>query len=140
MPTNPTASTEELFRGPIKSKTVFPVLILHLLDGGPEHGFGLMQRIADLCDGYLAVNTNTIYPLLRRLEGRGFIVGEWDHPTKRARRMYTITPAGRERLARIKINMLPYLNALAASVERLRTELYRPAAAESFPVSAALRA
>jgi hypothetical protein len=54
--------------------------------------------------------------------------------------MYTITSAGRERLARIKINMLPYLNALAASVERLRTELYRPAAAESFPVSAALRA
>jgi PadR family transcriptional regulator PadR len=140
MPLNVTASAEDLLRGPIKSKTVFPVLILHLLDGGPEHGFGLMQRIADLCDGYLAVNTNTIYPLLRRLEERGFIVGEWDHPTKRARRMYTITPAGRERLARIKINMLPYLDALAASVERLRSELYSPAAGKSFPVSAALRA
>jgi PadR family transcriptional regulator PadR len=140
MPLNVTASAEDLLRGPIKSKTVFPVLILHLLDGGPEHGFGLMQRIADLCDGYRAVNTNTIYPLLRRLEERGFIVGEWDHPTKRARRMYTITPAGRERLARIKINMLPYLDALAASVERLRSELYSPAAGKSFPVSAALRA
>jgi PadR family transcriptional regulator PadR len=140
MPTNVTASTDELLRGPIKSKTVFPVLILHLLDGGPEHGFGLMQRIAGLCNGYLAVNTNTIYPLLRRLEERGFIVGEWDHPTKRARRFYSITPAGRERLARIKLNMLPYLDALAASVERLRSELYRDAADEPFPVSAALRA
>ncbi len=119
-----TAATDDLFRGPIKSKTVFPVLILHLLDAGPEHGFGLMQRIAELCHGYLAVNTNTIYPLLRRLEERGFIIGAWDHPTKRARRIYAVTASGRERLTRIKTNMLPYLDALAASVERLRAELY----------------
>jgi PadR family transcriptional regulator, regulatory protein PadR len=140
MPINLTAATEEVLRGPIKSKTIFPVLILHLLDSGPEHGFGLMQRIAGLCHGYLAVNTNTIYPLLRRLEERGFIVGEWDHPTKRARRIYSITPAGRERLERIKINMLPYLDALAVSVERLRAELYGSAAGGTFPVPAALRA
>jgi DNA-binding PadR family transcriptional regulator len=124
MLTKPATSAEELLRGPIKSKTVFPVLILHLLEAGPDHGFGLMQRIADVCSGILAVNTNTIYPLLRRLEERGFIAGEWDHPTKRARRMYSITPAGRERLARIKAGMLPYLDLLAASVERLRCELY----------------
>jgi DNA-binding PadR family transcriptional regulator len=140
MPANVSASTDDLFRGPIKSKTIFPVLILHLLDGGPEHGFGLLQRIADLCHGYLAVNTNTIYPLLRRLEERGFVVGEWDHPTKRARRFYSITPAGRERLARIKINMLPYLDALAASVERLRAELYTTATDEHRPIRATLRA
>jgi PadR family transcriptional regulator PadR len=124
MPTTLTTPAEELLRGPIKSKTVFPVLILHMLAVGPEHGFGLMQRIAGVCSGVLAVNTNTIYPLLRRLEERGFISGAWDHPTKRARRIYSITPAGRERLARIKANMLPYLDHLAASVERLRSELY----------------
>lgn len=137
MPIKVVSPAEELLRGPIKSKTVFPVLILHLLDSGPDHGFGLMGRIADVCSGVLAVNTNTIYPLLRRLEDRGFIVGVWDHPTKRARRMYSITPAGRERLARIKTNMLPYLDALAASVERLRSELYGDAAA---PLATSLRA
>lgn len=122
--TSSPASAEELLRGPIKSKTVFPVLILNMLDRGPEHGFGLLQRIAAVCDGVLAVNTNTIYPLLRRLEERGFVSGAWDHPTKRARRNYSITPAGRERLARIKTDMLPYLDAIAASVDRLRSELY----------------
>jgi DNA-binding PadR family transcriptional regulator len=130
---------EELLRGPIKSKTVFPVLILHLLEAGPDHGFGLMQRIAEVCNGILAVNTNTIYPLLRRLEERGFIVGEWDHPTKRSRRTYTITPAGRERLARIKANMLPYLDHLAAAVARLRAELYGESVAAPFPLPASLR-
>jgi DNA-binding PadR family transcriptional regulator len=94
------------------------------LSEGPDHGYGLLGRIESLCDGMLAVNTNTIYPLLRRLEERGFVSGAWDHPTKRTRRLYAITPAGRERLARIKSSMLPYLDVLSATIERLRTELY----------------
>lgn len=117
-------AAEEVLRGPVKSKTILPVLILHLLEERPDHGLALMQRIETLCGGLLAVNTNTVYPLLRRLEERGFVTGEWQHPTKRSRRLYCITPAGRERLARIKSNMLPYLKMLAESVERLRRELY----------------
>lgn len=117
-------AAEEVLKGPVKSKTVLPVLVLHLLAERPGHGLALIQRIESLCGGLLAVNTNTIYPLLRRLEERGFIVGEWEHPTKRSRRAYSITPAGRERLKRIKANMLPYLEMLADSVARLRSELY----------------
>jgi len=124
-----TRAAEEVLRGPVKSKTVLPVLVLHLLEQRPDHGLALMQRIETLCGGLLAVNTNTVYPLLRRLEERGFVTGEWDHPTKRARRLYQITPAGRERLTRIKSNMLPYLQMLADSVQRLRRELYQDAAA-----------
>jgi PadR family transcriptional regulator, regulatory protein PadR len=119
---------EEVLRGPIKSKTVFPVLVLHLLADQPDHGSGLMARIESLCAGLLAVNTNTIYPLLRRLEERGFIVGEWEHPTKRSRRYYRITGEGRARLERIKDGMLPYLDTLAGSIARLRKELYHNAA------------
>lgn len=117
-------AAEEVLRGPVKSKTILPVLVLHLLDQRADHGLALMQRVEQLCGGLLAVNTNTVYPLLRRLEERGFVTGEWDHPTKRARRLYHITPAGRERLARIKANMLPYLQMLSESVQRLRRELY----------------
>jgi len=123
------APAEEVLRGPIKSKTVFPVLVLHLLSEEPDHGSGLMARIDALCAGLLAVNTNTIYPLLRRLEERGFIVGEWEHPTKRSRRYYRITDAGRARLERIKSGMLPYLDTLAGSIARLRNELYNVSAA-----------
>jgi DNA-binding PadR family transcriptional regulator len=120
----PAAAADGIVKGPIKSKTVFPVLVLHLLALQPDHGSGLMARIEEICSGLLAVNTNTIYPLLRRLEERGFIVGEWEHPTKRSRRYYRITDAGRERLERIKSGMLPYLDTLAGSIARLRRELY----------------
>lgn len=124
MAKNGKSPAEELIAGPIKSKTIFPALILHLLEDRPDHGSGLMARIEAVCAGLLAVNTNTIYPLLRRLEERGFIVGEWEHPTKRSRRFYRITPDGRTRLERIKAGMLPYLDMLAKSIERLRRELY----------------
>ncbi len=129
MRSKPAAPAEEVLRGPIKSKTVFPVLVLHLLAEEADHGSSLMARIDTLCAGLLAVNTNTIYPLLRRLEERGFIVGEWEHPTKRSRRYYRITDAGRARLERIKSGMLPYLDTLAGSIARLRNELYNVSAA-----------
>lgn len=115
---------DEVVRGPIKSKTVFPVLILHLIKEQPDHGYGLMQRIADVCGDLVAVNTNKIYPLLRRLEERGFVTASWDHPTKRSRRVYAITEAGEDRLRRIKMSMLPYLDSIERAVKRLKDELY----------------
>ncbi len=116
---------DEVLRGPIKSKTVFPALILHLVKKRPDHGYGLMQRIDALCGGLIAVNTNKIYPLLRRLEERGFLTATWDHPTKRSRRIYHITREGEERLDRIKGAMLPYLDAIVEAVDDLKRELYR---------------
>ena len=117
---------DEVVRGPIKSKTVFPVLILHLIKEQPDHGYGLMQRIEEVCGDLVAVNTNKIYPLLRRLEERGFVTASWDHPTKRSRRVYAITAHGEERLKRIKSSMLPYLTSIERAVKRLKDELYEP--------------
>ena len=118
---------DEVLRGPIKSKTLFPVLLLHLIMEQPDHGYGLMQRIDAVCGDLIAVNTNKIYPLLRRLEERGFVSATWDHPTKRSRRVYTITQPGEDRLKRIKGSMLPYLEQIERAVSRLKNELYQPA-------------
>lgn len=119
---------DEVLKGPIKSKTVFPVLVLHLVKEQPDHGYGLMQRVDDICGDLIAVNTNKIYPLLRRLEERGFLTASWDHPTKRSRRIYSITPAGQERLDRIKGSMLPYLETIENAVSQLKRRLYGGAA------------
>lgn len=125
MTTQTTHRVDEVLRGPIKSKTIFPALILHLVKKSPDHGYGLMQRIDSLCGGLVAVNTNKIYPLLRRLEERGFLTATWDHPTKRSRRIYNITAEGEIRLVRIKDAMLPYLDAVTEAVNDLKRELYR---------------
>jgi PadR family transcriptional regulator, regulatory protein PadR len=116
---------DEVLRGPIKSKTLFPVLLLYLIKERPDHGYGLMQRIEEACGDLVAVNTNKIYPLLRRLEERGFVSATWDHPTKRSRRVYSITPEGEQRLERIKTAMLPYLESIEGAVARLKRRLYQ---------------
>jgi len=85
-----------------------------------------MRRLDELCGDLIAVNTNKIYPLLRRLEERGFVTATWEHPSKRSRRTYTLTPSGRERLERIKEAMRPYLDQIETAIARLRNELYGP--------------
>jgi DNA-binding PadR family transcriptional regulator len=115
---------DEVLKGPIKSKTIFPVLVLHLVREQPDHGYGLMQRVDALCGDLIAVNTNKIYPLLRRLEERGFLTASWDHPTKRSRRIYSITAQGQDRLERIKGAMRPYLESIENAVTKLKTQLY----------------
>ena len=114
---------DRVFTGEVKTKTVFPALVLQMLHSRPDSGYGLMQRIATL-GGIFPVNPNTIYPLLRRLEERGFIRGELDASTKRGTTLYRITDAGEERLERIKTNFRPYLTNLIAALQRLRHDLY----------------
>jgi DNA-binding PadR family transcriptional regulator len=129
--TVPTADTgllgehwgDRVFAGEVKTKTVFPALVLHLLHLQPDSGYGLMQRLG-LLGGLFSVNPNTVYPLLRRLEERGFIAGEQAENTRRGTTTYRITPAGEERLASIKINFKPYLTNLIEALHGLRADLY----------------
>ncbi len=114
---------DRVFTGEVRTKTVFPALVLQMLHVRPDSGYGLMQRISEL-GGIFPVNPNTIYPLLRRLEERGFIRGELDESTKRGTTLYHITNAGEERLDTIKANFKPYLTNLIAAMQRLRADLY----------------
>jgi len=114
---------DRVFTGEVRSKTVFPALVLQMLHVRPDSGYGLMQRIGTL-GGIFPVNPNTIYPLLRRLDERGFIRGELEGSTKRGTTVYRITPAGEERLDTIKTNFKPYLTNLIAAMQRLRRDLY----------------
>jgi len=120
-----------IFRGPVKTKTILPLLTLHLLTEGPEHGYGLMDRIATMTGDIMPVNSNTMYPLLRRLEERGFIIGEWEHPDRRSRRFYRITPAGITRYQQIKERMKPHLDQLMAAVRRLYGAMFATSASSA---------
>jgi DNA-binding PadR family transcriptional regulator len=114
---------DRVFTGEVKTKTVFPALVLQMLHVQPDSGYGLMQRIGTL-GGIFPVNPNTIYPLLRRLEERGFIRGELDASTKRGTTLYHITAPGEERLDAIKTNLRPYLTNLITAMQQLRREMY----------------
>jgi DNA-binding PadR family transcriptional regulator len=82
-----------------------------------------MERVARVTGGLLSVNPNTMYPLLRSLEGKGLVAGEWEHPERRSRRFYRLTPEGEVERDRLRGEIEPYLDAVARSVEMIRSEV-----------------
>jgi PadR family transcriptional regulator PadR len=110
--------------GELRRRDVLPLLVLHYIAAGPCYGNQLMERIAGLTEGVLNVNPNTMYPLLRDMEARGLIAGEWEHPDKRSRRYYSLTDAGREDYEQLVEEVLPFLGALARSLDEIFREIY----------------
>jgi transcriptional regulator len=77
------------------------LLILSLLEARPRHGYELSTLIESRSGGELVFHVDSLYPLLYRLEERGWIVGTWvEKAGQRRRRFYKVTPAGRRVLAR----------------------------------------
>ena len=99
------------------------LLVLHLLGSGPSYGNQLMDRVGELTGGLIAVNPNTMYPLLRTLEAEGLVAGTWEHPERRSRRFYELTPAGAAERDRLATEVAPRLDELAAAVDLIRREL-----------------
>jgi PadR family transcriptional regulator, regulatory protein PadR len=76
------------------------LLILSLLDARPRHGYDLSKLIETRSDGQLKFHIDSLYPLLYRLEERGWIKGTWvEKPEERRRRFYKVTAEGRRVLA-----------------------------------------
>jgi DNA-binding PadR family transcriptional regulator len=110
--------------GELRRRDVLPLLVLHYINEGPCYGNQLMERIAALTEGVLQVNPNTMYPLLRDLESRGLIEGSWEHPDRRSRRYYAITEAGENEYDDLLEDVLPFLGALARSLDGIFGEIY----------------
>ncbi len=117
------AGSADPVAGELRRAGVLPLLVLHLLGEGRSYGNRLIERIAEVSGGLLAVNPNTMYPLLRDLESRGLIAGEWEHPERRSRRFYALTEAGEQERERLRAAVAPRLDAVVLAVGRLRDEL-----------------
>jgi DNA-binding PadR family transcriptional regulator len=120
----PPRRSQDPFTGGLRRREVLPLLVLHLIAQGPSYGNQLMERIAGMTAGVLSVNPNTMYPLLRQLEGRGLIHGEWEHPERRTRRYYSLTDAGRAKYGRLVEEVRPFLDSVKSSIDEIVREVY----------------
>jgi PadR family transcriptional regulator PadR len=76
------------------------LLVLKALALAPLHGYGIGQRITQLSGGDITVTLGALYPALQRLERTGLVAAEWSvSENNRRARYYTLTAAGRRRLA-----------------------------------------
>lgn len=76
------------------------LLLLALVEHRPRHGYEIAKLIEQRSDGRLRFKVASLYPLLYRLEQRGWIQGRWvEKAGQRRRRFYRLTPVGRRVLA-----------------------------------------
>lgn len=76
------------------------LLILKTLTLGSMHGYGIAVHIQQVSKDVLQVGESSLYPALQRLLLNGWVKAEWGaSENKRRARYYTLTPAGRRRLA-----------------------------------------
>jgi PadR family transcriptional regulator PadR len=81
------------------------LMILRALELTPMHGVGVAARIEQVTRGAFVVKPGSLFPALRRLEQRGWIVGEWGpSDSNRRARYYTLTRPGRTQLDQEKKN------------------------------------
>ena len=118
------ATPKEIFLGEVKSRGVFPLLILHLVSRRPEYGNSIIRGVKEMTGGVMSVSPNTVYPLLRRLEEKGYLVGEWEDPDTRTRRFYSITPRGEEKYEEMKGRFEGHLLKVKGAIEALQEEIY----------------
>ena len=75
------------------------LLVLRILELGPNHGWGISNRLQQISKDGLKTSQGSLYPALHRLEMRGEVKSEMTaSENNRRARVYTITRAGRTRL------------------------------------------
>ena len=90
------------------------LLILSLVEDQPRHGYDIGQLIEMRSGGLLRFNVASLYPLLYRLEKRGWIRGRWvEKAGQRRRRYYRLTPAGKKVLAAQRDGWVEFVEAIS---------------------------
>jgi DNA-binding PadR family transcriptional regulator len=79
----------------------------------PRHGYEISKLIETRSDGRMKFHVASLYPLLYRLEERGWLQGRWvEKPGERRRRFYALTPEGRRVLTRQRETWKAFVEAM----------------------------
>ena len=90
------------------------LLILASLEDGQLHGYDIAREISRKSGGLLTFHVASLYPLLYKLEDRGWIAGRWVEKTgQRRRRCYRLTAEGRKVLAKQRDRWEAFVAALS---------------------------
>src|SRR3984957_14979486 len=89
------------------------LLVLSLVGDRARHGYEISKLIESRSEGTLKFNVASLYPLLYRLEGRGWLQGRWvEKSGQRRRRYYGLTAQGKKILAAQKQGWLQFAEAI----------------------------
>ena len=96
------------------------LLVLRTLStGGTMHGYAITERVLQVSRDVLRIEAGSLYPALHRMEESGWVRSEWDvSDNNRRARFYTLTTAGRKRLAEEEEHWLRLADAVGRVLKR----------------------
>ena len=89
--------------GQVFAKGLLPIYVLIYINMGPTNGNEISTKISERTKGLWSPSTGGIYPLLKKLEKEGLVIGEWDNPKKKFQKLYSLTPLVKKSLLIEKI-------------------------------------
>ena len=89
------------------------LLLLSLIEAVPRHGYEIGKLIEQRSQGALHFHAASLYPLLYRLEKRGWVQGKWvEKSGQRRRRYYQLTAQGKKMLATQRKDWQSFIEAI----------------------------
>ena len=77
-------------------RNLLDIQILRLIDAQPLWGYKIKKKVET--DFHIKLRHGALYPMLNRLERKGFLASQKQHQGGRARKVYTVTKSGKEYL------------------------------------------
>lgn len=105
-------------------KMITGLYILLILQSGPAHGNKIADEIKRHTAGAMRPNPNALYPLLRLMEERGYVSGNWDNPETRNKRIYHISATGAQYIPDLQAKVKERLDESLKKLEILRDDLF----------------
>lgn len=94
-------------------KTSSEMIVLALLEQRSRHGYELAKLIESRSEGKLEFHVASLYPMLYRLEAKGWVEGRWvERPNERRKRYYRITAKGRKVLVQQRRSWRDFFDVL----------------------------
>ena len=113
----PQASMGKTSSGELLQGTL-PLIILRILNAGPNHGFAIARRIELISKDVIRAEEGSLYPALHRMELEGWIDAEWGVTEKnRKAKYYKLTPLGRKQLKNETARWIGISEAMAAILQ-----------------------
>ena len=110
--------------GQIFTKGLLPIYVLYILTLSPSNGNDISKKIGEITSGLWLPSTGGIYPLLKKFEKEGFVVGQWDDPKKKFKKIYTLTDKGKEEFKNKKDLLKPRIEESLRVFEIIYNDIY----------------
>lgn len=118
------AQKEKESIGQIFTKGLLPIYILHILSIEPSNGNDISKKIGERTNGLWIPSTGGIYPLLKKFEKQGLVIGEWDDPKKKFQKIYRLTEDGKKDFEKKKELLKPRIEESLMVFKLVYNDIY----------------